>query len=158
MLYQICLNGAPNSECWNENDSVSALIDFIHISSGGLVTRSFRETPSMSTYLIAFVVSNFEFTTNNENPNVFRYRVYCQPAKVESTRLALDVGEKTINIFQNYLEVNYTFPKMDQVAVPDFLIGGNETNAYTQSHRSNFVRAMVNDMAISKKIGSRSGK
>lgn len=72
----------------------------------------------MSTYLITFVVSDFKFTTNTNNPNVFRYRVYSEPSQIENTQLALKSGERLLNALGNYLDVNFTLPKMDQIAIP----------------------------------------
>lgn len=78
----------------------------------------------MSTYLVAFVVSDFQYTTNTNDSTAFQFRVFSRPGKLKSTRLALETGQKVLKAFENYLQVNYTFPKMDQVALPDFPIGG----------------------------------
>lgn len=78
----------------------------------------------MSTYLIAFVVSDFKFTTNTNDPNVFRHRVYSEPSQIENTQLALKNGEKLLNALGNYLDVHFTLPKMDQVAIPKLVFKG----------------------------------
>lgn len=78
----------------------------------------------MSSYLIAFVVSDYLFKTNTNNPNVFRHRVYSRPAEVENTKLALKDGERILNALQNYLKVDFTLPKMDQIGVPSLSFGG----------------------------------
>lgn len=78
----------------------------------------------MSTYLIAFAVSDYQFKTNTNNPDVFRHRVYSRPAEVENTRLALKDGEQILNALENYLKVDFTLPKMDQIGVPRLSFGG----------------------------------
>lgn len=77
----------------------------------------------MSTYLVAFIVSNFPHIGNS---NARRFRVYARPDALNLTQYALAIGEKVINEFESYLQVKYTYPKMDQVAIPDFPIGAME--------------------------------
>lgn len=78
----------------------------------------------MSTYIVAFTVSDFQHTTNKEIPNAFPHRVYAKPAEVGSTKLALDNGEKLLRVLEKYVGIKYSLPKMDQIAVPDLSVGG----------------------------------
>lgn len=95
-----------------------------NFSGNETATTTFAETHLMSTYLIAFVVSDFKFTTNTNVPNVFRHRVYSEPSQIENTQLALENGERLLNALGNYLAVNFTFPKMDQIAIPNMAFYG----------------------------------
>lgn len=135
MRFLICLYRVSNSKFWNWDkcrSDIPTKSASTHFSDGQGITTSFQESPSMPTYLVAYVVSNYKFSTNTVNPNEFAYRVYANPSKIESTQLALDTGVNVINAFQEYLQVNYTMPKMDQVAVPDFLIGGTYSHQITK--------------------------
>lgn len=97
-----------------------------YFSTDDTATTSFDETPPTSAYLIAFVVSDFGFTSNKNNENAFPHRVYTHPAEVINTNLALKDGELILNAIGNYLKVNFTLPKMDQIAIPDFKAGAME--------------------------------
>lgn len=79
----------------------------------------------MSTYLLAFVISDFPFVTNTNDSAVFRHRVYAQPSKIHTAYLALNMSANMLEALSGYLSINYTLPKMDQVAIPNFKAGGN---------------------------------
>lgn len=77
----------------------------------------------MSTYLIAFVISDFaHISIAKSRP----FRIYARPNAINLTTYALNIGEQVITEFENHLQVKYTYPKMDQIAVPDFAIGAME--------------------------------
>lgn len=65
-------------------------------------------------------MSDFASKSNTNDPQAFRQRVFAQPSLIESSALALRNGERLLKALSDYLQVNYTLPKMDQVAVPDF--------------------------------------
>lgn len=79
----------------------------------------FQRTPLMSTYLVAFIVSDFDYK-EKISVNGFRHRIYAQPDKIDRVQFALDKSDKILTALSNYLEVNYTLPKSDQAAIPDF--------------------------------------
>ncbi|KAL8559955.1 hypothetical protein ACOMHN_041426 [Nucella lapillus] len=89
------------------------------------VADVFQTTPKMSTYLLAFVVSDFvslsEITANNVT-----YRVWARPESIEQARYALDVGVKVLTFFENYYNIPYPLPKQDMIAIPDFAAGAME--------------------------------
>lgn len=89
-------------------------------SSDDTTTTTFAETPLMSTYLIALVISDFKSKSNINNLNGFRHRVFASAYNIDTVDLALKDGEQILNTFENYLQVNYTLTKMDQVALPAF--------------------------------------
>lgn len=110
-------------------------------SFGSRTRTYFEQTPPTSTYLIAFVISDFPFK-EKINENGFKYRVFAEPNQIEKALFAIEESEKLLNAISQYLQVNYTLPKMDQAAIPDFAAGGmNETlhsNCYRVSFRSFF--------------------
>lgn len=74
----------------------------------------------MSTYLIALVVSDFAYISNVDISNGFRHRVFAATNKIQAADLALNDGVRVLKALEHYLQVNYTLPKMDQVALPAF--------------------------------------
>lgn len=89
-----------------------------NFSSDDTATTVFQQTPLTSTYLIAFIVSDFQFTSNKNNTSAFPHRVYAQPAEVGNTGQGLKDGERVLGAIENYLKVKFSLQKMDQVAVP----------------------------------------
>lgn len=79
----------------------------------------FQESVPMSTYLLAFVVSDFSNITDG------RFSVWARPNAIESARYALEVGPKILAYFEDYFDIKYPLPKLDMIALPDFSAGGN---------------------------------
>lgn len=102
---------------WKENYKISTF------SFDGTATTSFPETPLFPSYLVAFSVSNLPFKSNANTSNGLPHRVFAQPSLIESAELALTDGERFMNLFTDYLQVNYSLPKMDQLAAPGYYGG-----------------------------------
>lgn len=79
----------------------------------------------MSTYLIGFVISNFEMNSH-ANVNDVLFRVFSRPEAIETTQFALETGERALELYENAFETKYTLKKFDQVALPVFNRGGME--------------------------------
>lgn len=86
----------------------------------GTATTSFAETPLFPTYLVAFVISNLSFKVNSNRLNTLRQRVFAQPSLIESSELAVKDGERLLNSIADYVGVNYSLPKIDQIAMPGY--------------------------------------
>lgn len=86
-------------------------------------TTYFDATPLTSTYLIAFIVSDFQFV-DNPPTNKFRHRVFANPQVYQTGKFAVGESEKILDAIANYLQIPFTLPKMDQAAIPDFSAGG----------------------------------
>ena len=78
----------------------------------------------MQPYILAFVVSDFIYVEDLKS----KQRVFAKPKLINNGEadLALDAGIKILHELEKYLDVNYSLPKMDQVAVPDFAAGAME--------------------------------
>lgn len=98
----------------------------VNFSSDGTATTTFAETPLFSTYLVAFAVSNLSFKANTNRINALRQRVFAQPSLIESTALAVADGDRLLNAIADYVQVDYSLPKMDQIAMPGSGPGGSE--------------------------------
>lgn len=82
----------------------------------------------MQTYLLAFVVSDFDYIENIAV--VPPQRVWAKPSSIVNgdANYALSVSPAVLKGFEDYLGVNYTLPKMDQIALPNFAAGAVSGN------------------------------
>ncbi|XP_072004560.1 aminopeptidase N-like [Engystomops pustulosus] len=83
----------------------------------------YAESPKMSTYLVAFIVSQFSYVGNE------RVKIWGRKKAIEVEKqgeYALSVTEKILDFFENYYNASYPLPKSDQVALPDFSAGAME--------------------------------
>lgn len=78
----------------------------------------------MSTYLIAFIVSDFKYL-EYVNESSIHYRVYTHSNQINQTAYALSESQNLLNAIADYTQVSYSISKMDQAAVPHFAAGGN---------------------------------
>ncbi len=93
--------------------------------SAGLKVVSFAPTPKMSTYLLAFIVGDFEYLEAETKRGV-KVRVYTVPGKKAQGQFALDCGVKTLDLYEEYFAIKYPLPVLDMIAIPDFAAGAME--------------------------------
>jgi aminopeptidase N len=85
----------------------------------------FHRTPVMSTYLVFFGVGEFEAIEKSVGKRL--YRVIASPGKAKAYgQFALDFGVKVVEHCENYFDMPYPLPKLDQIATPDFAAGAME--------------------------------
>ncbi|XP_075015741.1 aminopeptidase N [Calonectris borealis] len=86
----------------------------------------FQTTPKMSTYLLAFIVSQFSYV-HNTSGNVL-IRIWGRPKAIAEGqgRYALQVTGPILNFFERHYATAYPLPKSDQVGLPDFNAGAME--------------------------------
>lgn len=97
---------------------------FFFVSGDGTVTTEFDETPLMSTYLVAFIVSDFGHLSGE--PRDVPQRTFARPNAVNQSTLMLSAGERIMDALEGYFGVNYSLPKIDQAGIPDFSAGAME--------------------------------
>ncbi|XP_061855431.1 aminopeptidase N [Colius striatus] len=86
----------------------------------------FETTPKMSTYLLAFIVS--QFSQVNETANNVLIRIWGRPEAISEGQgdYALQVTGPILNFFENHYNTPYPLKKSDQVGLPDFNAGAME--------------------------------
>uniref|UniRef100_A0A8C6UNF4 Aminopeptidase n=1 Tax=Neogobius melanostomus TaxID=47308 RepID=A0A8C6UNF4_9GOBI len=82
---------------------------------GGLLEDHFDTTVKMSTYLVAYIVSDF-----------LSISIYAVPEKIDQTAYALDAAVKLLDFYDDYFDIPYPLPKQDLAAIPDFQSGAME--------------------------------
>ncbi|XP_030369375.1 endoplasmic reticulum aminopeptidase 1 [Scaptodrosophila lebanonensis] len=86
-----------------------------HGISDELATTIFYATPPMSTYLVAFVISDFENITAKYRG--VTQRIYTSPATREKGERALKNAVRTVAAFEDYFGISYPLEKLDHVAL-----------------------------------------
>lgn len=80
----------------------------------------------MPTYLVAFIISDYEHRTFNataEFPTT--HRVFANDKVINHTSYALVEGITILKALESYLQISFALPKMDQVVIPYQPVGGN---------------------------------
>lgn len=90
---------------------------------GRLLSR-FEETPPMSTYLIAFVLTDFECVSSVTPANI-EVSVCGRPEAILNGEgdFALEVSTKVIPYYEQSYNISYPLSKCHHFALPDFAIG-----------------------------------
>jgi aminopeptidase N len=87
-------------------------------------TITFARTPRMSTYLVAFLVGDFQ-CLSGESDGV-PIRACATPGKVQFAHYALSGAEFFLHYYDTYFGIKYPMPKLDMIAIPDFEAGAME--------------------------------
>ncbi|ESO88043.1 hypothetical protein LOTGIDRAFT_204438 [Lottia gigantea] len=90
-----------------------------------LIEVKYATTPIMSTYLLAFIVGDYDFVEGKDKDGVL-VRVYTPVGKKEQGQFALEVAVKTLPFYKNYFGIAYPLPKIDLIAIADFSAGAME--------------------------------
>jgi puromycin-sensitive aminopeptidase len=93
--------------------------------SAGYKIVSFEKTPIMSTYLLAFLVGDFEYIEKTTKKGV-KVRIITTPGKKTQGKFALDVTLKCLEYYEEYFDIPYPLNTLDMIAVPDFESGAME--------------------------------
>ncbi|KAM9694251.1 endoplasmic reticulum aminopeptidase 2 isoform 1-T4 [Trichechus inunguis] len=91
----------------------------------GLLEDHFEATVKMSTYLVAYIVCDFNSVSGTTLSGV-KVSIYASPEKWSQTHYALDTSLKLLDFYENYFHISYPLPKLDLVAIPDFGPGAME--------------------------------
>uniref|UniRef100_A0A665V708 Aminopeptidase n=1 Tax=Echeneis naucrates TaxID=173247 RepID=A0A665V708_ECHNA len=92
---------------------------------GGLLEDHFDTTVKMSTYLVAYIVSDF-LSVSKMTQHGVKISVYAVPEKIDQTAYALDAAVKLLDFYDDYFDIPYPLPKQDLAAIPDFQSGAME--------------------------------
>ena len=127
--------------CWDEPElkasyKVTLIVDenLAAISNGGQSSERklpggkkeivFKETIAMSTYLVAFIVGEFDATAPVDAGTPLR--IVHVPGKQSLTSWAKQIGAFSLKYFADYYGLKYPGDKLDLIAIPDFASGAME--------------------------------
>uniref|UniRef100_W5LQ28 Aminopeptidase n=1 Tax=Astyanax mexicanus TaxID=7994 RepID=W5LQ28_ASTMX len=99
----------------------------ITLNNQQVLQTKFDPTEKMSTYLLAFVVSDFTFIRSPAGAEVL-IRIWARREAIEAGQgdYALTITGNILDFFQNYYNSKYPLSKSDQIALPDFSAGAME--------------------------------
>uniref|UniRef100_A0A182R8C8 Aminopeptidase N n=1 Tax=Anopheles funestus TaxID=62324 RepID=A0A182R8C8_ANOFN len=86
----------------------------------GYVWDVYQQSVPMSTYLVAFVVCDYQNLSDGN------FAVWARGDAIGSARYALSVGPKLLKFLEDFFHIDYPLPKVDMIALPDFSAGAME--------------------------------
>ena len=94
---------------------------------GGRRLTVFRETPKMSSYLLAFTVGPYESTPPATTKSGVECRVWLPKGTADQALYARDAHVRALEWLEQYTGIPYPFPpKVDAIGIPDFEAGAME--------------------------------
>ena len=96
------------------------------IGDTGYVWDVYQDSVKMSTYLLAFVVSDFVYRTSEPLPNGVEFRIWSREEAKDQTEWASEIGPRILAYYEDYFNVSFPLPKQDMIAIPDFSAGAME--------------------------------
>ncbi|XP_037728262.1 membrane alanyl aminopeptidase-like [Drosophila subpulchrella] len=118
----------------------------------GYFTDVYKTTPKMSTYLLAFIISEFVARKDDD------FGVYARPEYYAQTQYPYNVGIKILKEMGAYLDKDYYSmgnDKMDMAAIPDFSAGAMENwGLLTYRERSLLVDESATTLASRQAIAA----
>ncbi|MCP3998864.1 MAG: M1 family metallopeptidase [bacterium] len=128
--------------CWDEPDlkavfGVTLVVDegLVAVSNasevsavptgGGKIAHKYADTMKMATYLVAFIVGDFEISGPVDAGGV-PLRVLHTQGKGDLAEFALEAGSFALQYLADYYDIPYPGDKLDMIGVPDFAWGAME--------------------------------
>src|SRR3990170_7914119 len=85
----------------------------------------FADSMKMSTYLVAFIVGEFE-ASDPAMVGKAPLRVWAVPGKKQLANFGREIGRVSLEYFSRYYDIPYPGDKLDLIAIPDFASGAME--------------------------------
>ena len=93
----------------------------------------------MSTYLLAFVISDFASYGVENLQTGMKYRVFSRPDQINNTIFGEQTARLALGLFEGYFNAKYDLKKLDQVALPQFNSGGMENHGIIFYHEDSLL-------------------
>jgi aminopeptidase N/puromycin-sensitive aminopeptidase len=107
------------------------------VGEPGKHALTFATTPKMSTYLLAFLVGDFQCVSGSSDG--VPIRACATPDQVQYGKFALSAAEYVLHYYNNYFGIKYPMPKLDMIAIPDFEAGAMENFGAITYRESDFL-------------------
>lgn len=96
------------------------------VPESNYVISKFEKTPPMQTYLLAFIISDYDYVSNNEVDVPQRVFATPQLIKKHSADYAAEIVGPVLRKLEEHLKVDFPLPKMDHAAIRDYIWGAME--------------------------------
>jgi len=113
-------------ESWSTDSNMPLLSTNTNEDLPGYVWDFYATSLKMSSYLVAFLVSEFKYVTSDPSLSKMKVRVWSRPETQNQTAYSSEVGPKILTFFEDYFGIDYPLPKEDIAAIPDFGPGAME--------------------------------
>lgn len=91
----------------------------------GLLVDHFQESVKMSTYLVAFIVSDYT-SLNATTKRGIQVKVWAPRDQIDQAEFAIHAAPMILDYYEKFFKVNFPLPKQDLIAIPDFAAGAME--------------------------------
>ncbi|XP_059049754.1 membrane alanyl aminopeptidase-like [Achroia grisella] len=131
-------------------------INYTTTAGPGRITETFLPTPIVSSYLVAFHVSDFVATNSSSTPTK-PFQIISRQGATEQHGYAADIGRRITDELDDYLGIEYydmgqgQLMKNDHIALPDFPSGAME-NWGMVNYREAYLLYDRNNTNLSNKI------
>jgi len=98
----------------------------VPIEGSDYVWDVYQESVKMSTYLVAFVVSDFVYRKSAPTDNGVEFRIWSRKGAANQTEWASVIGPQILAYYEDYFNTSFPLPKQDMIAIPDFSAGAME--------------------------------
>jgi aminopeptidase N/puromycin-sensitive aminopeptidase len=120
--------------------------------AAGKHTLKFFTTPKLSTYLVAFLVGDFQCTSGSQDGVAIR--VCSTPDKIALTPYGLDIAKYVLHYYNDYFGIPYPLKKLDLIGIPDFEAGAMENfGAITYRETALLVDPSTASLNAKKEVG-----
>ena len=112
----------------NETTAITAENTLPGFEGNDYFWDEFQTTKIMSTYLLAFVVSELASSEVGieEGSEPWTINIHHIPGKENQTEVAADFTPQILSFYEEYFGIDYPVPKCDIGAIPDFRAGAME--------------------------------
>lgn len=90
------------------------------------VFDEFEESVLMSTYLVAYMVSDFAYIESNNHFDNVTLRIIVRNDVVNQTNHAIELVPLVLKYFKNYFNIDFPLSKLDLAAIPHFELYSEE--------------------------------
>lgn len=80
----------------------------------------YAESKPMSSYLVAFAVTDFSHLKKDKSA------VWARADAIKSAEYALKIGPQLLKFYEKFFDIEFPLPKIDMLALPDFTAGAME--------------------------------
>lgn len=100
------------------------LINYRHFRVGrpGWFWDHYSETPEMSTYLLAFMITDLQQEITSD-PLI---KLWSRLNFINYTKYAAEISPRILHYFEDFFVLKYPLKKIDFVAVPELVVGAME--------------------------------